>query len=147
MKRVVSVSLGSSKRDSTSEVEILGEEFEISRDRHRRRHEALRRDDARARRQGGRDRPRRHRPLRLGWTDRRYTVRDADRLARIAKITPVVDGSGVKNTLERKTIEYLQDNGIVDFADKKGAGGLRGGPVRDGADDREAREARSSTAT
>ena len=35
------------------------------------------------------------------------------------KSTPVVDGSGVKNTLERKTIEYLQENGIVDFTDKK----------------------------
>jgi len=31
MKRVVSVSLGSSKRDKTSQVEILGQEFEISR--------------------------------------------------------------------------------------------------------------------
>jgi len=62
----------------------------------------------------------------LGGIDRylytarkRYTIRDADRLARIAVETPVVDGSGVKNTLERKTIEYLQSHGILDFERSK----------------------------
>ena len=115
MKRVVSVSLGSSKRDSSSEVEILGERFAISRvgtDGDMKRFgEMVRELDGKvgAIGLGGIDR--------YLWTDRRrYTVRDADRLARYAKITPVVDGSGIKNTLERRTIEYLQDNDIVDFS-------------------------------
>lgn len=51
--------------------------------------------------------------------DRRYVIRDAARLARQATKTPVVDGSGIKNTLERETIEWLQREGIVDFSAKK----------------------------
>lgn len=118
MKRVVSISLGASKRDSTSEVELLGERFEVSRigtdgDMKLFAQKIAELDgkvDAIG--LGGIDR--------YVWADnRRYTIRDADRLARIAKITPVVDGSGVKNTLERKTIKYLQDNGIVDFPKSK----------------------------
>jgi hypothetical protein len=54
------------------------------------------------------------------WVDdRRYAFREIDKIARLAKTTPVVDGSGVKNTLERRTIEYLQSNGLVDFIDKR----------------------------
>jgi len=117
MKRVVSVSLGSSKRDKTSRVRILDQDFEISRigtDGDMERFGKLIADldgkvDAIG--LGGIDRY-------LWVDDRRYVVRDADRLARIAKVTPVVDGSGVKNTLERRTVEFLQQNGIVDFADK-----------------------------
>ena len=118
MKRVVSVSLGSSKRDKTSRTEILGHEFEISRigtDGDMKRFAQLVREldgSVDAIGLGGIDRY-------LWIDDRRYTVRDADRLARNAKITPVVDGSGVKNTLERRAIEYVQDNGIIDFSDKK----------------------------
>jgi len=118
MKRVVSISLGSSKRDSSSEVELLGERFEVSRigtDGDMAKYaEMIRELDGKvdAIGLGGIDR--------YYWVDnRRYTVRDADRLARNAKVTPVVDGSGVKNTLERKTIEYLQDTGLVDFAQRK----------------------------
>ena len=51
--------------------------------------------------------------------DRRYSFRQIDQFARLAKTTPVVDGSGVKNTLERKTIHYLQDNAILDFKGRK----------------------------
>ena len=118
MKRVVSVSLGSSKRDKTSQIEILGQSFEISRtgtDGDMEKFAQLVREldgkvDAIG--LGGIDR--------YVWTDkRRYTFRDAERLALNAKVTPVVDGSGVKNTLERKTIHYLQDHGLVDFGKSK----------------------------
>lgn len=51
--------------------------------------------------------------------DRRYVIRDAAKLARHATKTPVVDGSGIKNTLERETIEWLQREGIVDFGTKR----------------------------
>lgn len=46
---------------------------------------------------------------------RRYKMRDAARLAARAKTTPVVDGSGLKDTLERETIRFLQREGIIDF--------------------------------
>jgi len=40
-------------------------------------------------------------------------------LARRAKTTPVVDGSGLKHTLERETIRTLQRDGTVDFSKEK----------------------------
>ena len=49
--------------------------------------------------------------------ERRYALRDAMPLASAAKITPVVDGSGLKNTLERETVRRLQTERIVDFKD------------------------------
>ena len=33
--------------------------------------------------------------------------------------TPWVDGSGLKHTLERETVAWLQESGIVDFSDKR----------------------------
>jgi hypothetical protein len=118
MKRVVSVSLGSSKRDKTSNATILDQEFEISRvgtdGDIKRFAEMIVELDGKvdAIGLGGCDRY-------LWVDDRRYAFRDIDRIARLAKTTPVVDGSGVKNTLERRTIEYLQSNGLVDFIDKR----------------------------
>jgi hypothetical protein len=50
---------------------------------------------------------------------RRYVLRDAARLAKAAKKTPVVDGSGLKDTLERETVHRLQRDGIVDFRGKR----------------------------
>jgi hypothetical protein len=40
-------------------------------------------------------------------------------LARAAKTTPVVDGSGLKDTLERETIRRLQSDGTLNFKNKK----------------------------
>ena len=40
---------------------------------------------------------------------RRYPIRAAQMLARAAKTTPIVDGSGLKNTLERVTVRALND--------------------------------------
>ncbi len=118
MKRVVSVSLGSKKRDKTSQATICGVDFEISRvgtnGSMQKAAEMIAELDGEvsAIGLGGMDRY-------LWVDDVRYAFRDVDRLARIATKTPVVDGSGVKNTLERKTIEYLHENGIVDFAGSK----------------------------
>ncbi len=50
---------------------------------------------------------------------RSYVLRDAQKLANAAKTTPVVDGSGLKDTLERATIGTLQREGIVDFKARK----------------------------
>jgi hypothetical protein len=49
---------------------------------------------------------------------RRYTFRQSFDLMSGAKQTPFVDGSGLKNTLEREMVAYLQNNGVVDFASK-----------------------------
>lgn len=108
-KHVVSVSLGSSHRDHRVEMEILGTPFLIERrgtdgniD------EALRligeldgQVDAFG--LGGID-------LYIVAGERRYVLRDAARLARAAEKTPVVDGSGLKDTLERRVIQWLADS-------------------------------------
>lgn len=43
---------------------------------------------------------------------RKYAIRDALKLKRMARTTPVVDGSGLKDTLERETVRQLIDDGI-----------------------------------
>ncbi|HEY3416583.1 MAG TPA: quinate 5-dehydrogenase [Armatimonadota bacterium] len=50
---------------------------------------------------------------------KKYAIREALQLARAAKQTPVVDGSGLKHTLERRTVQWLQEHGVVDFSGKK----------------------------
>ena len=46
---------------------------------------------------------------------RRYVIEQSRRLAESAKVTPVVDGCGLKNTLERETVRWLQACGGLDF--------------------------------
>jgi hypothetical protein len=47
--------------------------------------------------------------LYLYTKDKRYAFRDAKKIARAAVKTPMVDGSGLKNTLERRVIKYLDE--------------------------------------
>lgn len=47
---------------------------------------------------------------------RRYVMRDALKLVRSASRTPVVDGSGLKNSLERWVIRYLLEQESMQFA-------------------------------
>jgi hypothetical protein len=119
MKKVVSVSLGSSKGDKTATATLLGEEFEISR--------IGTNGDMAKFGQLVRELDGNVDAIGLGGIDlylyaaggKRYTIRDAKKLAANAKVTPVVDGSGIKNTLERETVEWLHKNKILDFSDKK----------------------------
>lgn len=118
MKRVVSVSLGSSTRDHVVETEFLGEHFRVERrgtdgdiDRAVK---LIRELDGQVDAFG------------LGGIDlyvyagpKRYILKDAARIARAAQVTPIVDGSGLKNTLERKVIEHLQSETGMSFAGKK----------------------------
>uniref|UniRef100_A0A7C2C455 Quinate 5-dehydrogenase n=1 Tax=Thermus islandicus TaxID=540988 RepID=A0A7C2C455_9DEIN len=105
-KRVVSVSLGSSRRDSVVEVEVLGERVVLER----------RGTDGDF--QGAlcliRELDGKVDAIGLGGIDlylvaggRRYTIRNARRLKEAAKRTPVVDGSGLKHTLERRAVYEL----------------------------------------
>lgn len=44
---------------------------------------------------------------------KRFVIGDGQRLANAARRTPVVDGSGLKNTLERRVVDALFDSGRV----------------------------------
>lgn len=118
MKKVVSVSLGSSSRDHRAEVELLGERFDIARigtdgslDKAIAKLKGL---------DGTVD------AIGLGGIDvylyagkDRYALRDGLRLLAAVKTTPVVDGSGLKNTLERNAIAYVRDVLGIDFRGKR----------------------------
>ncbi len=117
MKRVVSVSLGSSTRDHRAVVQLLGEEFDISREgvdgkldaAIARVHELDGAVDAIG--LGGID-------VYLYAGSKRYALRDGVRLLQAATVTPVVDGSGLKNTLERNAVRYMQDELGMDLRGK-----------------------------
>jgi hypothetical protein len=106
VKRIVSVSLGSSKRDHAATVEVLGEEVVVERigtDGDLEKAVAMIREldgkvDAFG--MGGID-------LYIYAGGRRYAFRDAERMFRAAVRTPIVDGSGLKNTLERRVVGYV----------------------------------------
>ncbi|NMB26250.1 MAG: quinate 5-dehydrogenase [Firmicutes bacterium] len=109
MKHVVSISIGSSKRDHRAEVEIMGEKFLIERigtDGDMDRAVAMIRDldgkvDAFG--LGGID-------MYIFAGNRRYTIRDSKRFSAAARQTPLVDGSGLKNSLERRVVFFLQED-------------------------------------
>ncbi|MFZ5642014.1 MAG: quinate 5-dehydrogenase [Bacillota bacterium] len=109
MKKIVSVSLGSSKRDHSVRTVMLGVEFEISRrgtDGDFEKAVSLLKEmdgNVDAIGLGGID-------LYLCAGKTRYTVNDGQKLLESVKKTPVVDGSGLKNTLERETVYYLRKN-------------------------------------
>ncbi len=118
MKHVVSVSLGSSKRNHSVEMEILGQLIKIERigtdGSMDKMIEMIKDLDGKVDvfGLGGMD-------LYIFAGTRRYILRDAQRVASAASFTPVVDGSGLKNTLERKVIQHLKDNTDLISPDKK----------------------------
>ena len=114
MKTVVSVSLGSSKRDHRAHTTLLGEAFDISR---------LGTDGkldvavAKVRELDGNVDA-----IGLGGIDvylyagrHRYALRDGLRLLEAAHTTPVVDGSGLKNTLERNAVRFMREDLGIDL--------------------------------
>lgn len=118
MKKVVSVSLGSSSRDHRAQVTLMDEPFDISRVGTDGKldaaiamvHELDGNVDA----------------IGLGGIDvylyagrHRYALRDGLRLLEAAKTTPVVDGSGLKNTLERATVRFMQDELDMDLRGRR----------------------------
>ncbi len=109
MKHVVGISLGSSTRDHVVTVELKGEEYKIERigtdGNMKKMVEIISELDGKvdAFGLGGMD-------IYVYAVDRRYTFRDAKRIIKSARKTPIVDGSGLKNTLERRAIEYLAEH-------------------------------------
>ena len=114
-KRIVSVSLGSAKRDYERCATLLGQEVKLER---KGTNGSLKEAAALIRELDGKVDA-----IGLGGIDlyfhignRRYTLRDAARLAREAHVTPVVDGSGLKRSLERRVVNAL--DGVVSWRGK-----------------------------
>ncbi|MCZ2115816.1 MAG: quinate 5-dehydrogenase [Anaerolineae bacterium] len=107
MKRAVSISIGSSKRDSAAELELLGERVRLERigtngDMERAAQlfgELDGKVDAFG--MGGAIRG-------LTVDDKYYPLHSVDNLTRYVKQTPVVDGTGVKSTLEGRMLAYVE---------------------------------------
>ena len=106
MKKIVSISLGSSKRNHKAEVRLMDQDFLVERvgtdGDMQKMISFIKENDGNvdAFGLGGMD-------LYIQALDKRYTIRDAQKVAAAAQKTPLVDGSGLKNTLERKVVEYL----------------------------------------
>ncbi|MFW6390101.1 MAG: quinate 5-dehydrogenase, partial [Halanaerobiales bacterium] len=118
MKKVISISLGSSKRDHQVRTKILGEEFIIERrgtDGDKDKAQGLFADldgEYDAFGMGGID-------LYIYSNGKQYTFSDARKLIKDVVETPVVDGSGLKNTLERFVIDYMDKELNINFNSKK----------------------------
>ncbi len=106
MKRAVSISLGASDRDKAVEVELLGETINIERrgtDGDIQRATALFTEldgQVDCLGVGGID-------LWVEMGERRYNISAAHKLIKNVRQTPVVDGSGLKNTLERHVVDAM----------------------------------------
>lgn len=117
MKEIVSTSLGSSQRDHQVELELLGDKFIIQRigtDGDFKKAAAILKDldgkvDAIG--LGGID-------IYLTDGEKNYTIRDGEKLQDLVRRTPVVDGSKLKNALERETIRYLVEELNLELANK-----------------------------
>lgn len=109
MKRIVSVSLGSSKRDHSVETKILGETFFIERigtdGDIKKLISIIKELDGRvdAFGMGGID-------IYLQGPNKRYIIKDSKPILEAAKLTPIYDGSILKNTLEKTVIKYIDKN-------------------------------------
>lgn len=117
-KHIISISLGSSERDAKAVVKLGDVEALVER-------RGTDGDFAKARQlmeqyDGRAD------AIGLGGTDlyvyagkQRYTFRESARLIANVRQTPVLDGSGLKNSLERRLIAKLAAEEVVDFRNKK----------------------------
>jgi hypothetical protein len=118
VKRVVSISLGTSKRDKSEQVEVLGEQFQLERrgtDGDMKKFGDLFTEldgQVDALGVGGAD-------IYVVVEDRRYAFREILGIIKRVVTTPVVDGSGLKHTLERQTIYRLQEEGTFKFEGAK----------------------------
>jgi hypothetical protein len=118
MKRAVSISIGSSKRDKAVTVKLLGEEVSIERigtdgdmEAAAQKYKEL---DGKvdAFGVGGAD-------LGLMVDDKWYRLYSVEKMVRFIKQTPVVDGTGLKNSLENKAAPFVEAK-LGDYIMKNG---------------------------
>lgn len=120
MKKVLGVSLGSSTRDHKVEIEILGEKVEIERrgtdGNVQKMMQIFQEYDGKVDAFG------------LGGTDlylysgpqgKRYTIKESERIVRVIKKTPIVDGTGIKYILEKNVVKYVETQTDIVFKGKK----------------------------
>jgi len=118
MKRAVSISLGTSKRNKSVEVDLLGERVSIERigaDGDMEKAARLYQDldgkvDAFG--VGGAD-------LGLMVDDKWYPLHSVKPMVRFVKQTPLVDGTGLKNTLERRVAPFMEARIAADLQPKR----------------------------
>ena len=118
MKRAVSISLGSSKRDKAVEVSLLGEKVSIER---------IGTDgDMEAAAQKYKELDGKVEAFGVGGADlgllvdtKWYPLYSVNPMVRFIKKTPVVDGTGLKNTLERKAAPFVEAR-LGDYIQKMG---------------------------
>jgi hypothetical protein len=118
MKRAVSISIGSSKRNKAVEISLLGEKISIERIGTDGDMEvaALKYKEldglVDAFGVGGAD-------LGLMVDDKWYPLYSVQPMVRFVKKTPIVDGTGLKTTLEKQSAPFL-DAHVKDYIDKNG---------------------------
>lgn len=118
MKRAVSISLGSSKRNKAVTVKLLGEEISIER---------IGTDgDMEAAAQKYRELDGKVDAFGVGGADlgllvdtRWYPLHSINKMVRFVKQTPLVDGTGLKITLEKKAAPFMDDH-IKAYIDSNG---------------------------
>jgi hypothetical protein len=119
MKRVVSVSLGSSSRDHKATLQLLGQEVTVERigtDGDIEKAIQLYNEldgQVDALGVGGID-------LTLRVRDRHYPLYQALKLVKDVKHTPVVDGGGLKHTLERRVMQFVEQEIGDEISPKQG---------------------------
>ncbi len=118
MKHVVGVSLGNSDRNKKVSAKFAGEDFIIERigtdgDLNKA-IQTIRELDGKvdAFGLGGAD-------LYIIVRGRRYILKDAKKIVDAAVKTPIVDGSGLKHTLERRVIRWLEESNEITLKGKK----------------------------
>ncbi len=118
MKRAVSISIGSSRRNKSVEVELLGEKVSIER---------IGTDgDMEAAAQKYKELDGKVDAFGVGGADlgalvdgKFYPFHSVQPMVRFVKKTPLVDGGGLKNTLENKAPAFL-DEKIGDYIERRG---------------------------
>ena len=118
MKRAVSISLGSSKRNKAAEVTLLGEKVSIER---------IGTDgDMEAAAQKYKELDGQVDAFGVGGADlgllvdtKWYPLYSVNKMVRFVKQTPIVDGTGLKITLEKKAAPFLDEH-IKDYIDARG---------------------------
>ncbi len=120
MKKVLGVSLGSSTRDHKVVIEVLGEQVEI--ERRGTDGDVKKMMQIFAEYDGKVD------VFGLGGTDlylysgprgKRYTIKESERIIRVIKKTPIVDGSGIKYALEKRVVKYIDEHTDITLRGKK----------------------------
>ena len=117
LKKVLSISLGASSRNHKVKKTILGQTVSIER-------RGTDGDKGKAARLFS-ELDGKYDAFGIGGIDlyvysgtNRYKIRETAAITKKAQVTPVVDGSGLKNTLEPKIVAELQQGKEVDFNDK-----------------------------